>query len=105
VRDRILHDEIDCDWLDATAFTYALMEDNRAAIEQDVEAASVAGLAVDLTTETELPFPVAAAVSLKRQGQFIRANTVSVSSTPFAATAGPSSSTRGSSTSMRAKGR
>jgi glycine/D-amino acid oxidase-like deaminating enzyme/nitrite reductase/ring-hydroxylating ferredoxin subunit len=70
VRDRILRDEIDCDWLDATAFTYALMEDNRAAIEQEIEAASVAGLAVDLTTETELPFPVAAAVSLKRQGQF-----------------------------------
>jgi glycine/D-amino acid oxidase-like deaminating enzyme/nitrite reductase/ring-hydroxylating ferredoxin subunit len=70
VRDRIARDEIDCDWMDATAFAYALTEDGRVAIEGEVVAASQAGLASELTTETELPYPIAAAVSLHGQGQF-----------------------------------
>ncbi|WP_371663203.1 FAD-dependent oxidoreductase [Streptomyces sp. NBC_00280] len=62
--------DIDCDWEEAAAFTYA--EDPRgvAKLRAEAEAAREAGLPADFVTETDLPFPVAGAVRVTGQAQF-----------------------------------
>jgi glycine/D-amino acid oxidase-like deaminating enzyme/nitrite reductase/ring-hydroxylating ferredoxin subunit len=52
------------------AFTHAERDENRGRIEDEVEAARVAGLDAAYTEETDLPYGVAAAVRLDDQGQF-----------------------------------
>ncbi|MGI3197951.1 FAD-dependent oxidoreductase [Streptomyces sp. GLT-R25] len=62
--------DIDCEWEEAAAFTYA--EDPRgvAELRAEAEAAREAGLPADFVTETDLPFPVAGAVRVTGQAQF-----------------------------------
>ncbi len=60
---------IECGWERATAYTYAADEAQVDAVEQEAEVARVAGLDVETTAETPLPFPVARAVRLEHQAQ------------------------------------
>lgn len=52
------------------AWTYAVTPDGVDALAQEYDACRAAGLPVDSTTETELPFPVQAAIRLPDQAQF-----------------------------------
>ena len=61
VRDLVDVDNIDCDLIEAPAFSYAESNTATASIEAEVEAATRAGLPVTFTTDTDLPYPVAAA--------------------------------------------
>jgi glycine/D-amino acid oxidase-like deaminating enzyme/nitrite reductase/ring-hydroxylating ferredoxin subunit len=61
---------IDCDWRRKAAYTYAEDEGDVAKVEQEVEAARRAGLHVTYTEETDLPWPVDAAVRLGGQAEF-----------------------------------
>src|SRR3954463_3104838 len=61
---------IDCDFRRKPAFTYAEDESDRGKIEDEVEAASRAGLAASFTEETDLPWPVAAAIRVEDQAEF-----------------------------------
>ena len=70
IDDLILRYEIDCDWEPASAFTYATKSSGVDQIEEETAAAQRAGLTAITTTETELPFEVAAAVRLDEQAQF-----------------------------------
>ncbi len=61
---------IECDLEPRDAFTYAGDEQEVASVEQEAEAAREAGLPVELTTDTGLPWAVPAAVRLAAQAQF-----------------------------------
>jgi glycine/D-amino acid oxidase-like deaminating enzyme/nitrite reductase/ring-hydroxylating ferredoxin subunit len=62
--------EIDCDFRRKPAFTYAEEEQDRGKIEREVEAAGRAGLAATYTEDTDLPWPVAAAIRVDGQAEF-----------------------------------
>ena len=62
--------EIDCDFRRKPAYTYAEDESGVETIEKEVEAAQKAGLQAHLTTETDLPWPVAAAIRVEDQAEF-----------------------------------
>ena len=70
VRRLIAGDGLECDFVEAPAYTYAEFAGNVAAIEAEVEAASRAGLPVGFTTDTDLPYEVSGAVRLDGQGHF-----------------------------------
>ena len=61
---------IDCDFERRPALTYTTDPNRLGDIEAEVEAAQQAGLPATFTTQTELPFPVTAAVRLDGQAQF-----------------------------------
>ena len=63
-------DGIDCELEPAAAFTYTRDADQVASIEEEVEAASQAGLLATFTTATELPYDVLAAIRVDDQAQF-----------------------------------
>src|SRR3954451_12258749 len=62
--------EIDCDFRRKPAFTYADDPHDVQKIEDEVEAAAAAGLPASFTTETALPWPVAAAIGVEDQAEF-----------------------------------
>jgi glycine/D-amino acid oxidase-like deaminating enzyme/nitrite reductase/ring-hydroxylating ferredoxin subunit len=62
--------DIDCDFRRKPAFTYAEDEGDRGKIEREVEAAKRAGLQASYTEETDLPWPVAAAIRVDDQAEF-----------------------------------
>lgn len=62
--------DIDCDWEEATAFTYAEDPRHVGKLRAEAKAAHEAGLPAEFVTETELPFPVAGAVRVTGQVQF-----------------------------------
>lgn len=61
---------IDCELERLPAYTYVTSMDDTARVQAEVDAAARAGLAATFTTETGLPYPVAAAVRLDNQAQF-----------------------------------
>src|SRR3954469_22249137 len=61
---------IDCDWRRKPAYTYAEDESDVGKIEDEGEAAVRAGLPASFTTETDLPWPVAAAIRVEDQAEF-----------------------------------
>ncbi len=61
---------IDCDFETRSNYTYCEDPSDLAKIGQEVEAASRAGLPVELVHETDLPYDVAGAVRLDGQAQF-----------------------------------
>jgi glycine/D-amino acid oxidase-like deaminating enzyme/nitrite reductase/ring-hydroxylating ferredoxin subunit len=61
---------VDCQFERAPALTYTVDPARRAALEEEVRALTAAGVPARLVTETDLPFPVAAAVRVEDQGQF-----------------------------------
>src|SRR4051812_20953620 len=62
--------KIDCDFRRKPAFTYAEEDSDRDTIEKEVDAAQRAGLDAHFTTETDLPWPVAAAIRVDDQAEF-----------------------------------
>lgn len=61
---------IDCDIERSSALTFTTDPHQRAVFEAEAEAAEEAGLDADFVTETDLPFPVSAAVRVGNQAQF-----------------------------------
>src|SRR3954467_15431217 len=61
---------IDCDWRRKPAYTYAEDDADRGKVEDEVEAALRAGLPATFTTDTDLPWPVAAAIRVEDQAEF-----------------------------------
>ncbi|TQM33486.1 glycine/D-amino acid oxidase-like deaminating enzyme [Nocardia bhagyanarayanae] len=61
---------IECQFERCPAYTYVHSEDMVGQVRDEAAAASEAGLRASLVTETELPFPVAAAVRVEDQAQF-----------------------------------
>jgi glycine/D-amino acid oxidase-like deaminating enzyme/nitrite reductase/ring-hydroxylating ferredoxin subunit len=63
-------DDIECDLSAAAAVTYTERDETVRAIEAEAEACRKLGIPVELTTTTELPYPVKAAVRLDDQLHF-----------------------------------
>ncbi|HEV3400221.1 MAG TPA: FAD-binding oxidoreductase, partial [Acidimicrobiales bacterium] len=61
---------IDCQFTRAAAYTYTSDRSQRAAIEAEVSAARALGLPASFTRETDLPYPVEAAVRFDNQAHF-----------------------------------
>jgi glycine/D-amino acid oxidase-like deaminating enzyme/nitrite reductase/ring-hydroxylating ferredoxin subunit len=61
---------IECDLERAPNYVYAESDAKAADVRREVDAARAAGVAAELTTETDLPYPVAAAVRVDDQAQF-----------------------------------
>jgi glycine/D-amino acid oxidase-like deaminating enzyme/nitrite reductase/ring-hydroxylating ferredoxin subunit len=61
---------IDCDFRRRPNFTYTESDSDRSSIEDEVAAAERAGLRPSLVTIGELPYSVAAAISIPEQGAF-----------------------------------
>src|SRR4051812_22591483 len=61
---------IDCDFRRKPAFTYTEDPEETWKIEDEVAAASRAGLPASLTTDTDLPWPVAAAIRVEDQAEY-----------------------------------
>jgi glycine/D-amino acid oxidase-like deaminating enzyme/nitrite reductase/ring-hydroxylating ferredoxin subunit len=62
--------QIDCDFEPRPAFTYTESPDQIDRIEAEADAAQRCGLDVTVTDQSDLPFPIAAAVRLDAQAQF-----------------------------------
>jgi glycine/D-amino acid oxidase-like deaminating enzyme/nitrite reductase/ring-hydroxylating ferredoxin subunit len=62
--------EIDCDFEHASNYVYTEEARSVRTLEREVEAACSAGVDAELTTETDLPYPVAGAVRVDGQAQF-----------------------------------
>ncbi|HIZ76256.1 MAG TPA: FAD-dependent oxidoreductase [Firmicutes bacterium] len=60
--------KIDCDWEDVNAYIYSLGDPKR--VEREIESSCNAGIKAEWTDQTELPFPVTAAVCFPNQGKF-----------------------------------
>ena len=61
---------IDCDFERASNYVYTEIEEKVEVLEREAEAARAAGVDAALTTETDLPYPVRAAVRVDGQAQF-----------------------------------
>lgn len=61
---------IDCQFERAPSYTYVTDPKSVDTIHAEVAAARAAGLSASLATDTELPFPVAAAIRVDQQAQF-----------------------------------
>lgn len=61
---------LDCDFERATNYVYAERPESVPELEEEAEAARAAGVAAELTTVTDLPYPVAAALRVDGQAQF-----------------------------------
>lgn len=61
---------IDCQFERCPSYTYVESEEEVGRIREEVTAARGAGLPASLVTETDLPFPVAAAIRVEDQAQF-----------------------------------
>lgn len=69
--EQLVHEHaIDCGWERLPDWTYASSDTEADAVERVAAAAGIAGLAVELTSETPLPMPLATAVRLGDQAQF-----------------------------------
>jgi glycine/D-amino acid oxidase-like deaminating enzyme/nitrite reductase/ring-hydroxylating ferredoxin subunit len=63
-------ERLDCDFERTSNFVYTESPDGVQHLREEVEAARRCGVTAELTTETELPFPVAGAVRVDEQAQF-----------------------------------
>ena len=61
---------IDCDWEPAPNYVYTAAKDRVSDLETELAALRRAGVEAELTAETDLPFPVAAAIRIDEQAQF-----------------------------------
>ncbi|MDQ3940595.1 MAG: FAD-dependent oxidoreductase [Actinomycetota bacterium] len=66
----IRDESIDCDFERRPNYAYCISSDDVSQIQEEVEAERDAGLEVSYTTDTDLPFAVAAALRLENQAQF-----------------------------------
>ena len=63
-------EEINCDWERASNYVYTEAKERLSDLRNEVEAARRAGVSAELTTETDLPFPVLGAIRVDGQAQF-----------------------------------
>ncbi len=71
VVERLVHEHsIECEWERRPSYAYTEQDAYVGHIEQEVEAARNAGLPAQYTEQTDLPWPVKAAVRFDDQGQF-----------------------------------
>ena len=70
VADIVKEHGLDCDFERASNYVYTETSASTHEIEREVDAARRAGLDAQLTTETDLPYPVAAAIRVDQQAQF-----------------------------------
>ena len=70
VAELVAEHAIDCDFEQTANFVYAESEGAAAEIRKELDAARAAGVAADLTSETDLPYEVAAAIRIDGQAQF-----------------------------------
>ena len=70
VEELIREHRIECDWERRPAYAYTEQDSQVSQIEKEVEAARQAGLPASYTEETDLPWPVKAAVRFDDQAQF-----------------------------------
>ncbi len=70
VAEFVVRDGVECDFERMPAFTYSEDENRIRDIEREVEVAGSIGLPATLVTETDLPYPVAAAVRFDDQAVF-----------------------------------
>ena len=61
---------IECDFEHTSNYVYVESPDAAASVESEVEAARAAGVEAELTSETDLPYPVAASIRVEGQAQF-----------------------------------
>jgi glycine/D-amino acid oxidase-like deaminating enzyme/nitrite reductase/ring-hydroxylating ferredoxin subunit len=61
---------IDCDWEVASNYVYTESTGRLEQLEEEQDAMRAAGIAAELTRETDLPFPVAGAIRVDDQAQF-----------------------------------
>src|SRR5919199_919978 len=61
---------VDCQFTRAPAYTYTVDAGQRGAIEAEVSAAQSLGLPASFTQDTDLPYPVEAAVRFENQAHF-----------------------------------
>jgi glycine/D-amino acid oxidase-like deaminating enzyme/nitrite reductase/ring-hydroxylating ferredoxin subunit len=61
---------IECSWEHAPNFVYTGSPARLADLEEELDALHAAGVAAELTRDTELPFPVAGAIRIDHQAQF-----------------------------------
>jgi glycine/D-amino acid oxidase-like deaminating enzyme/nitrite reductase/ring-hydroxylating ferredoxin subunit len=66
----VTSEEIDCDWERASNYVYTESHERLSDLREEVEAARRAGVSAELTTETDLPFPVLGAIRIDAQAQF-----------------------------------
>ena len=66
----VREEAIECDFERASNFVYTESAEKAEELEQEVEAARAAGIDAVLTTETDLPYPVRAAIRVDDQAQF-----------------------------------
>ena len=68
---RIVREQaIECDFERTSNYVYTESQEAARQVEREVEAARAAGVAAELTTESDLPYPIAAAVKVDHQAQF-----------------------------------
>jgi glycine/D-amino acid oxidase-like deaminating enzyme/nitrite reductase/ring-hydroxylating ferredoxin subunit len=63
-------EEINCDWEHASNYVYTEAKERLSDLRNEVEAARRVGVSAELTTETDLPFPVLGAIRVDGQAQF-----------------------------------
>lgn len=63
-------EEIECDWERASNYVYTEDERRLSDLREELEAARRAGVSAELTTNTDLPFPVLGAIHVDNQAQF-----------------------------------
>jgi glycine/D-amino acid oxidase-like deaminating enzyme/nitrite reductase/ring-hydroxylating ferredoxin subunit len=63
-------EEIDCDWERASNYVYTEAKERLSDLRDEVEAARRVGVLAELTTQTDLPFPVLGAIRVDGQAQF-----------------------------------
>jgi glycine/D-amino acid oxidase-like deaminating enzyme/nitrite reductase/ring-hydroxylating ferredoxin subunit len=61
---------IDCDWERASNYVYTESDERVGDLETELDASVRAGVASELTAETDLPYPVVAALRVDAQAQF-----------------------------------
>lgn len=61
---------IECDFERSANYVYTESRESVARIEREVEAARAAGVEAELTTDSDLPYPIAAAIRVDGQAQF-----------------------------------
>ena len=62
--------DIECDFEEADNYVYTESGESVREIERELDAAQAAGVAAELTTDTDLPYDVAAAIKIPGQAQF-----------------------------------
>jgi glycine/D-amino acid oxidase-like deaminating enzyme/nitrite reductase/ring-hydroxylating ferredoxin subunit len=61
---------IECDWERASNYVYTENPDRVSDLKRELDSARRAGVEASLTTETELPYPIRAAIGVENQAQF-----------------------------------